>query len=71
MVMNKIERKKKPMKNTYTKEQILKAIEFVLQVYSQDTKKISKDLKFQDELKEEIMDQLDQDFELQNILGGK
>jgi hypothetical protein len=59
------------MKNTYTKEQILKAIEFVLQVYSQDTKKISKDLKFQDELKEEIMDQLDQDFELQNILGGK
>jgi hypothetical protein len=59
------------MKNTYTKEQILKAIEFVLQVYSQDTKKISKDLKFQDELKEEIMDQLDQDFELQNILGEK
>jgi hypothetical protein len=59
------------MKNTYTKEQISKAIEFVLQVYSQDTKKISKDLKFQDELKEEIMDQLDQDFELQNILGGK
>jgi hypothetical protein len=70
MVMNKIERKQ-TMKNTYTKEQILKAIEFVLQVYSQDTKKISKDLKFQDELKEEIMDQLDQDFELQNILGGK
>jgi hypothetical protein len=59
------------MKNTYTKEQILKAIEFVLQVYSQDTKKISKDFKFQDELKEEIMDQLDQDFELQNILGEK
>tara|TARA_Y100001937_G_C6962258_1_gene259415 strand:+ start:102 stop:281 length:180 start_codon:yes stop_codon:yes gene_type:complete len=59
------------MKNTYTKEQISKAIEFVLQVYSQDTKKISKDLKFQDELKAEIMDQLDQDFELQNILGGK
>jgi hypothetical protein len=59
------------MKNTYTKEQISKAIEFVLQVYSQDTKKISKDFKFQDELKEEIMDQLDQDFELQNILGGK
>ena len=53
------------MKNTYTKEQISKAIEFVLQVYSQDTKKISKDLKFQDELREEIMEQLDQDFELQ------
>lgn len=59
------------MQHKYTKEQISKAIEFVLQVYSQDTKKISKDLKFQDELKEEIMDQLDQDFELQNILGGK
>tara|TARA_R100000988_G_C3865387_1_gene101234 strand:+ start:212 stop:391 length:180 start_codon:yes stop_codon:yes gene_type:complete len=59
------------MQNKYTKEQISKAIEFVLQVYSQDTKKISKDLKFQDELREEIMEQLDQDFELQNILGGK
>jgi hypothetical protein len=59
------------MKNTYTKEQISKAIEFVLQVASQDNKGLTKDLQFQNQLREEIMDQLDQDFELQNILGGK
>ena len=59
------------MKNTYTKEQISKAIEFVLHVASQDTKKISRNLDFQKQLGEEIMDQLEQDFELQNILGGK
>tara|TARA_Y100000004_G_scaffold74200_1_gene83368 strand:- start:60 stop:239 length:180 start_codon:yes stop_codon:yes gene_type:complete len=59
------------MKNTYTKEQISKAIEFVLQVASQDNKGLTKDLKFQNQLREEIMDQLDQDFELQDILGGK
>jgi len=58
------------MKNTYTKEQISKAIEFVLQVASQDSKGLTKDLKFQNQLREEIMDQLDQDFELQEILGG-
>jgi len=58
------------MKNTYTKEQISKAIEFVLQVASQDNKGLTKDLKFQNQLREEIMDQLDQDFELQEILGG-
>ena len=58
------------MKNTYTKEQISKAIEFVLQVASQDNKGLTKDLQFQNQLREEIMDQLDQDFELQEILGG-
>lgn len=59
------------MKNKYTKEQISKAIEFVLQVTSQDSPHLTEDLKFQNQLREEIMDQLDQDFELQNILGGK
>tara|TARA_R100000426_G_scaffold12807_1_gene12706 strand:- start:43 stop:222 length:180 start_codon:yes stop_codon:yes gene_type:complete len=59
------------MQHKYTKEQISKAIDFVLHIYSHDTKKISKDLKFQAELRDEIVDQLDQDFELQNILGGK
>ena len=59
------------MKNTYTKEQISKAIEFVLHVASQDSKGLTKDLQFQNQLREEIMDQLDQDFELQDILGGK
>lgn len=58
------------MKNTYTKEQISKAIEFVLQVASQDNKGLTKDLKFQNQLREEIMVQLDQDFQLQEILGG-
>ena len=59
------------MKNTYTKEQISKAIEFVLQVASQDSPHLTEDLKFQNQLREEIMDQLDQDFKLQDILGGK
>ena len=59
------------MKNTYTKEQISKAIEFVLQVASQDSPHLTKDLKFQNQLRKEIMDQLEQDFELQDILGGK
>ena len=59
------------MKNTYTKEQISKAIEFVLHVASQDTKKISRNLDFQKQLREEIINQLDQDFKLQDILGGK
>jgi len=59
------------MKNTYTKQQISKAIEFVLHVASQDTKKISRNLDFQKQLREEIIDQLDQDVELQDILGGK
>ncbi|QPZ53438.1 hypothetical protein HTVC034P_gp04 [Pelagibacter phage HTVC034P] len=59
------------MKNTYTKEQISKAIEFVLQVASQESPHLTSDLQFQNQLRKEIMDQLDQDFELQDILGGK
>ena len=59
------------MKNTYTKEQISKAIEFVLHVASQESPHLTKDLQFQNQLRKEIMDQLDQDFELQDILGGK
>ena len=58
------------MKNTYTKEQISKAFEFVLQVASQDGPYLTKDLQFQNQLRKEIMDQLEQDFELQDILGG-
>ena len=51
----------------YTKEEIINAIDFVFSVWGDSKKKIKFDDKFQWNIREEILDQLKQDKQIENL----